>query len=88
MLGTEIFVTSCMMAVVGRSAFDRRSVIAIGKSLLAAALVAVTDRALVSLGPARLVVDGALYLVLVVATGALRLGEIVSVARDAVRNRE
>ena len=33
LLGTEIFVTTCMISIVGRDAFDRRSVVTIAKSL-------------------------------------------------------
>jgi O-antigen/teichoic acid export membrane protein len=87
MVGTEIFVTTCMMIAVGRGAFDRRSTVAIGKSLVAAAIVIVVHRYLVALGPARLIIDGALYTVLVVSTGALRIKEIIGVAKDALRNR-
>ncbi len=87
MLGTEIFVTGCMMAIVGRVAFDRRSVGTIGKSLAAYGVVLLAHRVLAPLGPIRLVVDGLLYLALVLATGALRLREMIGIARDAMRSR-
>jgi O-antigen/teichoic acid export membrane protein len=88
MLATEIFVTSCMMVVVGRGAFDRRSLGAIGKSLAACAVVGGVHHFLASLGPARLAIDLAVYLALVLATGGLRLKEMVGVAREAVRSHE
>jgi O-antigen/teichoic acid export membrane protein len=87
MLGTEIFVTSCMMAAVGRDAFDKRSLVAIGKSLVAYGVVFLLHRALSGLGHLRLIVDGAAYLVLVLSTGALRLREMFDVARNALRSR-
>jgi O-antigen/teichoic acid export membrane protein len=87
MLGTEIFVTGSMVAFLGRRAFDRRGTIAIAKSLAACAVVWVIHRSLASIGPLRLIVDGAVYLLLVLATGALRLRDMVSLARDALRRR-
>ena len=87
MLGTEIFVTGCMMSLVGRGAFDRRSIVAIAKSLAAYAIVYAAHRAMAPIGHLRIIVDGVLYLVLVLATGALRLKEMYAVAREAVKNR-
>lgn len=86
-LGTEVFVTLCMMSVVGRAAFDKRSVNTIGKSLAAYAAVTLAHAAMANLGPVRLVVDGALYVAIAVGTGALRLREMLDVARDALRSR-
>jgi O-antigen/teichoic acid export membrane protein len=87
MLGTEIFVTGSMVAFLGRRAFDRRGTIAIAKSLAACAVVWVIHRSLASIGPLRLIVDVAVYLLLVLSTGALRLRDMVSLARDALRRR-
>jgi O-antigen/teichoic acid export membrane protein len=87
MLGTEIVVASLMMGIVGREAFDRRSVVTIAKSFLAFGVVVFVHRALESLGPLRLIVDGVVYLVIVIATGALRLREMLGIVRQAVRNR-
>jgi O-antigen/teichoic acid export membrane protein len=87
MLGTEIVVASLMMGIVGREAFDRRSVVTLSKSLAAYGVVVLVHRGLASLGPLRLVVDGALYLTIVLSTGALRLREMLGVAREAIRNR-
>jgi O-antigen/teichoic acid export membrane protein len=85
MLGTEIFVTSCMFALVGKGAFDARSVSSIGKSLAAYLLVALVHRLLVSLGPARLIVDAALYAAIVLSTGAVRPREMARVIRESRR---
>lgn len=87
MLGTEIFVTSCMVILVGRKGFDRRSVATILKSLAACGAVVVVDRVTAGLGPARLVIDGAVYATLVLGTGALRLREIAGVIREALRRK-
>lgn len=87
MLGTEIVVTSLMMAVVGRDAFDGRSVSTIAKSLAAFGVVILLHRLLAFLGPVRLVVDAAVYLVIVISTGALRLQEMFAVVRQAIKNR-
>jgi len=87
MLGTEIVVASIMIGIVGREAFDRRSVVMVGKSLAAFGVVVLVHRALESIGALRLVVDGLVYLVLVIATGALRVREMLAIAKQAVRSR-
>jgi O-antigen/teichoic acid export membrane protein len=87
MLGTELFVTSMMVSFVGRGAFDRRTVATVSKSLVACALVIGVDRLTMRIGWARLVLDAVVYLAVVVATGALRLAEIASVVRAALRRR-
>jgi O-antigen/teichoic acid export membrane protein len=86
-LGTELFVTATMISFVGRRAFDRRTLGAVGKSLAACAIVAGVDRLAGLLGWARLVLDAAVYLFVVVATGTLRVGEIAGVLRAALRDR-
>lgn len=88
MLGTETFVTTCMISVVGREAFDRRALVMAGKSLLACALVVGLDHLARPLGWARLVLDAAAYLAIVLSTGALRAREIVGVIRAAIRRQE
>ena len=85
MLGTETFVTTCMISVVGREAFDRRALTMVGKSLVACVLVVGFDRLIQGLGWTRLVLDAAAYLVLVLSTGALRAREIAGVVRAAIR---
>ena len=87
MLGTEIVVSGCMIVVVGRGGFDRRSIGTILKSLLACAVAVAVHGALESIGPVRLLVDAVVYTAIVLATGALRLGEMVALAREAIRRR-
>jgi O-antigen/teichoic acid export membrane protein len=88
MLATEIVVVTLMMGLVGRSAFDRRNVSTIAKSLLAFGVVILLDRALQRIGPFRLVADAVVYLAIVIATGALRVRETLGVVRQAVAERK
>lgn len=88
MLGTEIFVTSAMASVVGRGAIDRQTLSMAAKSLAACALVLVVDRLSMRLGWARLALDAVVYAMVVIATGALRPGEIMGVVREAMRARK
>ncbi|MBI5543377.1 MAG: flippase, partial [Deltaproteobacteria bacterium] len=87
MVLTEALTTGRMMRVVGARAFDRRSVLAIAKSLVACAIAVGVDRLAVGLGHARLLLDVAAYLLVVVATGALPLQELVTFSRAALRHR-
>ncbi len=87
MLGTEIFVTSAMFSVVGRNAFDRRTLTMLGKSLFACAVVLGVDRLLQPMAWARVMLDAATYLVIVLATGALRAREMLDVVRAAMRRQ-
>ena len=86
-LGTHAFAVVAMIAFVGREAFDRRTLRMVGKSLAACALVVVVDRLATSVGWGRIVVDVAVYLTVVVATGALRTREMWGLMRAAVRAR-
>jgi O-antigen/teichoic acid export membrane protein len=88
MLGTEVFVTSCMMVLVGRSAFDRRSVAAVAKTLAASTLVVLIHRASTRLGDLRLVLDAMVYAFVVVSTGALKLRRMAAFVRESIRSRE
>jgi hypothetical protein len=76
-----------MVAVVGRRVVDRPLVRMIAKSLAACLVVVVVDRVTASLGWARMVVDVIAYLAVVVATGALRIGETWKIATTALRAR-
>jgi len=87
MFGTEVFVTTCMIAIVGRRAFDRRSAVTIGKSLGACAVVILAHRTLAGLGAARLALDGVLYVAIVLSTGALEPKTLARVVRDSLRTR-
>lgn len=88
MLGTEIVVTTAMASVVGKGAIDRQTLSMVAKSLGACALVLVVDRLSMRLGWARLALDAVVYAMVVIATGALRPGEIMGVVRDALRARK
>jgi O-antigen/teichoic acid export membrane protein len=87
MLGTEIVVASCLIGSVGRGAFDRRNLAAVGKSIAACAVVILLDRRLASWGLPRIVADVSLYAALVLATGAVRLREMIAIVQEALRRR-
>ena len=83
-LGTEIAVTSGLVWVVGREAFDARTLAVLGKTLAACVLVVVADRVAAPLRAGRLVVDAIVYFAAVTSTGALELrelGALVAAAR-------
>jgi O-antigen/teichoic acid export membrane protein len=86
-LATHVFAASMMIAFVGREAFDARTLRMTLKSLGACAVVVVVDRLLASLGGARIAVDLAVYLSLVLGTGALRVGDMFRLVRAAVRGK-
>ncbi len=87
MLGTEIFVTSAMATVVGREAFDRRTLLMLAKSLLACTVVLGIDRLLQPMAWGRLATDAAVYMAIVLGTGALRGREMLDVVRASMRSR-
>jgi O-antigen/teichoic acid export membrane protein len=87
MLGTEVFVTTAMVSFVGRGAFDRRTALVVAKSLGACAAALATDRLAAPVGWARLGLDAIVYVLVVVATGALRVGEIAGALKAALRDR-
>jgi O-antigen/teichoic acid export membrane protein len=86
-LGTEVFVTSAMVAVVGKRAFDRRGLTMIGKSLGVCVVVVIVDRLALGLGPARLLLDAALYVVLALSVGAVPTDQVVSVLKSVFDRR-
>jgi O-antigen/teichoic acid export membrane protein len=87
MLGTELFVTGAMVSIVGRRAFDGRALRVVAKTLLACLIVVFVDRLAAPIGWARLVLDAAVYLIAVIASGALRAGEVAGVVKEALRGR-
>jgi O-antigen/teichoic acid export membrane protein len=87
MLGTEVFVTTVMVSFVGQGAFDRRTAFVVVKSLGACAVTLAADRFVAPVGWARLGLDAIVYVLFVVATGALRVGEIAATLRAALRDR-
>ncbi|HEY8086366.1 MAG TPA: oligosaccharide flippase family protein [Polyangiaceae bacterium] len=86
-LGTHLFAAGAMIAFVGHKAFDASTYGMIAKSLLGCVLVVLVDRLGVSLGWLRLVPDVAVYLVVVLATGALRTKAMWQMVTEAVRSR-
>ena len=88
-LGTEIVVTTVMMAYVGTRAFDRRTVVMIAKTVAVCGVVAGLDRLMIDTLPplARVTLDGVAYVALIVVTRALDLPQTVAFARNAFSRR-
>ena len=84
-VASEMLVAAALLAMIGRHAWDRRSVVCCVKSVAACVVVCAAHVAMRGIGPARLVVDLALYLVLIVATGAVHVRELYTVLRSASR---
>jgi O-antigen/teichoic acid export membrane protein len=84
-LGTEIVVTVAMTVLVGKRAFDRRSLVVIAKTLVVCGAVVALDRLLGSrVHPAlRLGADVGLYVALALGLGAVKLRELVALVREA-----
>src|SRR5262249_36883861 len=85
--GSELLITTMFLYSVGRRALDRRSVLAVAKSILASVFAIIVDRALVRLGAWRLIPDMLVYLAVALAIGALRVSEVVRVARMVLSRR-
>jgi O-antigen/teichoic acid export membrane protein len=88
MLCTEVFVTVCMAATIQGSAFDRRGVASLAKSLGICGVVVVVHRVIPAPDIVRLLVDAVLYLVLAIAVGALRPKEMIDTVREAIRRKK
>lgn len=83
---TELVVTIAMTVLIGRSAFDRRSLVIIGKTVAVSLFVVWIDSQLAGFSPlSRIIIDAIVYCVLVIATGAVRLREMASFARSAFK---
>lgn len=82
---TELAVTGALLWVVGREAFDRRSLLMVAKALGACAAVVAFDWLLAPLGPARIVLDGLAYGALFVLLRAMPLRETLDFVRAALR---
>lgn len=80
---TETLVLGVMFGRIGSYAMDRRLAAMLLKSLAACVIVMVVDRfVLHTLGPVRLLIDGALYALLVVVSGAVSIKESLAFARQ------
>ncbi len=88
-LATEVLVTVMMTALVGRRAFDRRSLSILARSFVVCVLVVGLDRWLDPQvpGAVRLLADAGAYAVLAVGLGAVRVRETLAFARGAFKNR-
>jgi O-antigen/teichoic acid export membrane protein len=86
-VSTEAGVVVTHMILLRRVMFDRRNVTVMLKSLFACALVVGIHFWAVGLGELRLLLDGTVYMVVVLATRAVRLGELRELARIAWRQR-
>lgn len=83
----EALMTALMVRHIGDQSIDRRTVQVVLKTLAVCAVVVALDVALRPLlGPWRLLVSASAYVVLVLATGAVRLGEFLQLVHLA-RNR-
>ena len=87
LVATEAAVTTLMLILLGSRAFDRRSVTTLTKTALACVVVLAVHHSMASLGPARIAADALIYVGLVVALGAVRIGEVVEVVRLAIRQK-
>ena len=82
---TEAAVSMTFLIVLGRRAFDRRSLAAIAKSFLICALVAAFDHFLRPLTWSRLMLDALAFGVLAIVTGTVRLDEVRALVGDQLR---
>jgi heme A synthase len=84
LIGTEALVTTALLWLLGKRAFDRASVTTLAKTVAAAALTLLAHLAMSGLGALRLVVDLILYLALVIGSRALNATEMFRLARSAL----
>jgi len=91
----EVVVTCILLYAIGRNAFDARNLAALGKTVAVCATVTAAhlglgrlglDGSSLTTGLARLVLDGLLYVSLILLTGAVRRDEVLALVR-MVRNR-
>jgi len=88
MLATEIVATVSMLALLGRGTYDKRTILAIGKSLLACAAAIGCDRLCAGLGGQRLLFDALAYFAVAIGTGAIRVREMSEWIRSALEGRQ
>jgi len=86
---TEIVIVGALLGLLGRRTFDAELIVRVSKSLAAAIAVAALDTFLLKpLGPARLLLDAAIYVTLVLVTGATDVRGMVNWTRMAMRERK
>ncbi len=76
LLLTEASVTLAVLRACGPDAVDRAGVVSVGKALLCCGAVVAADLAIRPLGPARIAVDAALYVLLMFALGAVKVADL------------
>ncbi|MET0402588.1 MAG: flippase, partial [Cystobacter sp.] len=93
----EVIVTLILLGAIGSRAFDARSLGVLGKTVAVCAAVTLVhlllghvglDARNLPRGLARLGVDGALYLLLILATGAVRRDEVLALVRRVRERRK
>lgn len=87
MILTETYVTTVMLFLVGRRAFDRRSLTMLGKCGVLCTVVLVSNQLLAAWGWARVAIDALLYFGLAVAWKAIDLGELAGFVRAAMKKK-
>ncbi len=85
MLGTELFVTASMIALVGRGAFDRRTMRVVFASLGGCALAVAVDRLPGSHGIGHLALDMLAYFAVAAIAGLRGVREGIALVASAVR---
>lgn len=86
-VAVEALVAGTFLYVIGRDAFDRRTLSTLAKCVLAAVVVLVVDHFGYGLGSWRIVATALTYFVVVVGTRALRLGELFALLRASLKER-
>jgi O-antigen/teichoic acid export membrane protein len=86
-LATEIVVTALMLQKLGSRILTPRTTRMMGTTVVICAVVALADLGLRGLGPSRLVLDAALYVLLALLTGALDAKTIWAFGLEAWANR-
>jgi O-antigen/teichoic acid export membrane protein len=88
-LVTEVCIVTMLFRLLGKRSADARLLRMVIKTLASAGIVIALDAlALRPLGPVRLAIDAALYVALVLLTGAVDLKDTLGWARDAIRQRK
>jgi O-antigen/teichoic acid export membrane protein len=87
LLITEIYTTYLLTRLLGKRAFDRRSVTAVSKTLIVCGFVVLLHYALSSFSPWRLLADAVVYVVLVTLWKAVDISSLRSLVRSALKGR-
>lgn len=83
----ETFAATALFYPMGRRAFDQRLLAVIGKTVAVALTIVAIDRMLAPIGAWRLLIDGLLYVVLVLVTGAVDMKVAAGYVRQALASR-